>query len=160
MQIVARTNGHTVPRNVGLFFFSEHPERWFRGAQIEVAEFSDQAGGDLQDERIFRGPLIHQLHQCLTWIENMTTRHIEKQAHVAEARHWVNFPVPALREALVNAVYHRSYDAATVEPTKVHFYPDRVEITSIPDRSTVSISSTCTATSRTRDHLIRFESPL
>ena len=132
MQIVARANSHTVPRNVGLMFFSEDPERWFRGARIEVAEFSDDAGGNLLEERTFKGPIHHQLRQCLTWLENMTTRHLEKQSRVPETRGWVSYPVPALREALVNAVYHRGYDPGTVEPTKVYLYPNRVEIISYP----------------------------
>src|SRR5882762_5500669 len=36
-----------------------------------------------------------------------------------------------MEEAIVNAVYHRSYEEAT-EPTKVYFYPDRMEIISYP----------------------------
>lgn len=44
MQMTRRQNGHTVPRNVGLLFFSDDPQQWFRGARIEAAEFSDDAG--------------------------------------------------------------------------------------------------------------------
>lgn len=39
--------------------------------------------------------------------------------------------MPALREALVNAVYHRGYETC-VEPTKAYLYPNRIEITSYP----------------------------
>ena len=37
-----------------------------------------------------------------------------------------------MREALVNAVYHRGYDKNIVEPTKVYLYPDRIEVISYP----------------------------
>ena len=37
----------------------------------------------------------------------------------------------ALRESIVNAVYHRSYDGI-IEPTKVHLYPNRIEVISYP----------------------------
>lgn len=131
MQITARQNGHTIPRNIGLLFFSDDPERWFRGARIEVVEFADDAGGDLIDEQVFRGPLPHQLRACLRWLDGMMTRHLEKQPLAAEARSWVSYPNAALREALVNAIYHRSYEES-VEPTKVYLYPDRVEIISYP----------------------------
>ena len=40
--------------------------------------------------------------------------------------------MPALRETLVNAVYHRSYDVDQPEPTKVYLYPDRIEVISYP----------------------------
>ncbi len=131
MQIVSRVNGHWVPRNVALLFFSDTPEQWFRGARIEVVEFPDEAGGNTLTEKVFRGPLQHQLRQCLAHLESMTTRHLEKSTVGVETRGWLSFPVPALREALVNAVYHRGYEAC-VEPTKVYLYPNRIEIISYP----------------------------
>lgn len=131
MQIVARQNGHTVPKNVGLLFFTDDPERWFRGARIELVEFNDDAGGNTLSEKVFAGPIQHQLRQCLRYLENMTTRHYEKQSHVPETRGWISYPIPALREALVNALYHRSYEDV-VEPTKVYLYPNRIEIISYP----------------------------
>jgi ATP-dependent DNA helicase RecG len=132
MQLTRRVNGHTVPRNVALLFFSDEPQRWFRGASIELAEFSDDAGGDTIDEKIFSGPLPQQLRQCLSWLENMTTRHLQKQSDAAEAKRWVSYPMPALREALVNAVYHRSYESDVVEPIKVYLYPNRIVVASYP----------------------------
>jgi ATP-dependent DNA helicase RecG len=131
MQIVSPVNGHTVPRNIALLSFSPEPEQWFRGARIEVVEFPDEAGGDVLEERSFAGPLHHQVRQCLNYLESMTTRHLEKRGDHAEARGWLSFPVPALREAVVNAVYHRSYESS-VEPTKVYLYPDRIEVISYP----------------------------
>ncbi len=131
MQIVSRVNGHWTPRNVALLFFSDTPEQWFRGARIEVVEFPDEAGGNTLTEKVFRGPLQHQLRQCLAHLESMTTRHLEKSTAGVETRGWLSFPVPALREALVNAVYHRGYETS-VEPTKVYLYPNRIEIISYP----------------------------
>jgi ATP-dependent DNA helicase RecG len=131
MRIVAPTNGHKVPRNIGLLFFSDDPARWFRGARIEVAEYAEGADGNVLAETVFSGPLHHQLRQCLMWLENFTTRHLEKRPDAIETRGWVSYPALALREAIVNALYHRGYDGE-VEPTKVHLYPDRVEIISYP----------------------------
>lgn len=131
MRITRRQNGHSVPRNIGLLFFNEDPERWFRGARIEVVGFADDAGGDTISENVFRGPLHHQLRNCLTWLETLTTRQIEKQPDAPEARTWVSYPVAAVREAVVNAVYHRSYEDV-VEPTKVYLYPNRIEVVSYP----------------------------
>ena len=44
----------------------------------------------------------------------------------------MSYPLPALRETLVNAVYHRGYDVDQPEPTKVCLYPNRVEVISYP----------------------------
>ena len=44
----------------------------------------------------------------------------------------MNYPLDAIREALVNALYHRGYQPDASEPTKVYCYPDRIDITSYP----------------------------
>jgi ATP-dependent DNA helicase RecG len=131
MRLTAPVNGHEVPRNVALLFFSDNPERFFPGARIEVAQFADDTGGDMIEEKIFDGPLPHQLRRCIDYLRNFTTAHVQKLDDRADARGWVSYPVPALEEALVNAVYHRSYESMP-EPTKVYLYPDRLEITSYP----------------------------
>ena len=132
LQITSRVNNHEAPRNVGLLFFSDDPQQWFPGARIVVARFAADSAGRVQDEFVFRGPLAGQLRNCLRHLEGISRSHIQKQRERSQVRGWVNFPVPALREALVNAVFHRSYRPDVMEPTKVCLYPDRVEVISYP----------------------------
>ena len=132
MQITTRINDHEVPRNVGLLFFSESPDVWFRGARIEVVRFAGDAAARVQDERIFRGALSDQVRNCLLYLEGLSQAHLEKPRHQSQVRGWVSYPHDALREAVVNAVYHRSYRPSIVEPTKVFLHPDRMEIISYP----------------------------
>lgn len=132
MRLTFRVNGHEVPRNVALLFFSDDPEpKNFWGARIDVVHFSGDAGGDVIEEKVFRGPLHRQIRDCLAYLSNLSTSYIEKHADRAETSGWVSFPYQALEETIVNAIYHRSYDG-TPEPTKVYLYPDRIEITSYP----------------------------
>ncbi|MBF0551668.1 MAG: hypothetical protein HQK60_14180, partial [Deltaproteobacteria bacterium] len=132
MRIAGPVNGHDVPKNVGLLFFSQDPEQWFPGARIEVVQFADNAGGNLLEEKVFHKMPIHeQLQGCLSYLGHLSARRLEKTADRPEVGGWVGYPFQALREALVNAVYHRSYEA-TPEPVKVYLYPDRMEIISYP----------------------------
>ena len=71
------------------------------------------------------------LKECLSYLGNLSVRQLEKVPHRPEAAGWVRYPPQALRKALVNAVYHRSYEV-TPEPVKVYLYPDRMEIISYP----------------------------
>ncbi len=132
MRITARINDHEVPRNAGLLFFSSDPANWFPSAKIEVVQFAADRAGEVQEERIFGGGLADQVRDCLSYLENFTTHHLQKQHNRSQVRGWVSYPLPAIRETLVNAVYHRSYDIDQLEPTKVYLYPDRVEIISYP----------------------------
>ena len=132
MRITARVNDHEVPRNAGLLFFASEPVEWFRGARIEVVQFAADRAGDVQEERVFGGALVDQIRGCLNHLENLSTSHLQKQPDRSQVRGWVSYPLPALRETLVNAMYHRGYDVDQPEPTKVYLYPSRVEVISYP----------------------------
>ena len=132
MRVAKAVNDHEAPINVGLLFFSEDPERWFRGAKIEVVQFAAGPAGSVQDERAFRGPLADQVRGCLSLLEDFSRAHLQKDRDRSQVRGWVSYPQIALREAVVNAVYHRGYDRDVVEPTKVYLYPDRIEVISYP----------------------------
>ena len=111
---------------------SRDPGEWFRGAKIEVVQFAADRAGDVQEERTFGGALVDQIRDCLNYLENFSAFHLQKQQHRSQIRGWVSYPLPALRETLVNAVYHRGYDVDQPEPTKVYLYPDRIEVISYP----------------------------
>ncbi len=132
MRITAKANDHEVPRNAALLLFAADPTRWFRGATIEVVQFAADSWGDLQEERVFGGGLVDQLRDCLNYLENLSVSHLQKQRDRSQVRGWVSYPLPALREVLVNAAYHRGYDIDQPEPVKVYLFPDRVEVISYP----------------------------
>ncbi len=132
LRIADPVNGHDAPRNVGLLFFSQNPENWFPGARIEVVHFANDTTGNTLPEVIFNHKPIHeQIRDCLAYLEGLSVRMIQKLPGRSQAGHWVSYPSQALREALVNAVYHRAYTGVQ-EPTKVYLYPDRMEIISYP----------------------------
>lgn len=132
LRIAEPVNGHDAPRNIGLLFFSQNPEQWFPGARIEVVQFSADAAGNIIEEKVFaQRPIHEQLRECLAYLESLSVRLIQKLPRTPRASHWVSYPSLALREALVNAVYHRSYEG-TPEPIKIYLYPDRMEIISYP----------------------------
>lgn len=131
LRISVRINAHEVPRNIALLFFTNDPTEFFPCARIEIVQFGDDSGGDLIEEKDFRGPLHLQIRQALDYLDSFSTKMIKKIPGVAEARRTVAFPYEAMEESLVNAVYHRSYEGM-LEPIKVYLYPDRMEIISYP----------------------------
>jgi ATP-dependent DNA helicase RecG len=130
LRIVTDVEGTLVPRNAGLLFFNEHPERFFPGCVFDVVQFADDAGGNLIEERRFSGPVDTQITAVLDHLDTMTNVQIRKLPGKAAVERSVAFPYEALEEAIANAAYHRSYE--NPEPNKVYLYPDRLEIISYP----------------------------
>jgi ATP-dependent DNA helicase RecG len=121
---------------VGLLFFNETPERFFPGVQIDVVWFPEGAGGDRFEEKIFKGPLARMTREALSYIQrNYLRETVIKHPERAEATRVWNFPYAAIEEAVVNAVYHRSYDER--EPIEVRISHDELVVVSFPgpDRS-------------------------
>ena len=131
MRLVVRLNDHFVPRNAAILFFNETPDSFFPGARIEIVQFGDDAGGDLIEERIIGGPLDEQVKRTVDYLNSLADVMLRKRPDEAEVDRTVAYPYEAMEEAVVNAVYHRSYDN-NPEPIKIYLYPDRMEIISYP----------------------------
>jgi ATP-dependent DNA helicase RecG len=136
MNVVGGPAESAFPKNVGLLFFNELSGRFFPATQIDVVWFPEGPGGDRFDEKTFAGPLARIVRDALGHIQaNYLKQTVVKHADRAEAERFWNFPYAAIEEALVNAVYHRSYEIR--EPIEVRITPDDLVVLSFPgpDRS-------------------------
>ena len=132
LRLTKRVHHHEVPRNVGLLLFADDPMIWFPSAKVEVVLFADDGSGDILEEQVFSGSLTDQIDGCMKHIESILSTRLVMQSDQVRAKSWVSYPIIALRESLVNAIYHRSYRPEILEPTKVYMYPDRIEFISYP----------------------------
>ncbi|WP_413924129.1 hypothetical protein [Candidatus Accumulibacter phosphatis] len=99
--------------------------------QIDVIWFPEGAGGDRFEEIIFKGPLARMTREALSYIQrNYLRETVIKHPDRAEATRVWNFPYAAIEEALVNAVYHRSYEER--EPIEVRISNDELVVVSFP----------------------------
>ena len=136
MNVVGGPAEASRPKNVGLLFFNETPEHFFPGTQIDVVWFPEGAGGDRFVEKTFKGPLGRMTREALDYIQrNYLHETVIKQPQRAEAQRFWNFPFAAIEEAVVNAVYHRSYEER--EPIEVRISREELVVLSFPgpDRS-------------------------
>ncbi len=136
MNIVDGPDESPRPKNVGLLFFNEHPERFFPQTQIDVVYFPEGPGADNFTEKIFKGPLNYMLAEALSYIKSIViVEKVIKHSDRPEATRCFNYPFAAIEEVVSNAIYHRSYEIR--EPVEVRILPDKITVTSFPglDRS-------------------------
>jgi ATP-dependent DNA helicase RecG len=136
MRIVDGPAEEPLPINVGLLLFNPEPWLFFPVTQIDVVWFPDGPGGDNFTEKIFRGPIHHMAREALGYIRrNYLDETVIKHRDRAEATRVENFPYDAVEEAIINAIYHRSYEER--EPIEVRIGMDEMVILSYPgpDRS-------------------------
>ena len=130
MKIAKGPDEYLRPTNVGLLLFNNHPEQFFSGAKIELVIHKGKVGKDYV-EKIFTGPIVKQVRDVLSFIKtNIIQEQVSKAPGQAEAIRYFNYPYQAIEEALVNAVYHRSYEREN--PVEIQIHPDMIEILSFP----------------------------
>ena len=125
MNIIGGPDEAPFPLNVGLLFFNPKPHHFFPATQIDVVWFPDGAGGDRFEEKTFQGPLARMVREALDYLRrNYLSETVIKHPDRAEATRVENFPHAAVEEAVVNAIYHRSYEER--EPVEVRISPEEL----------------------------------
>lgn len=120
-------------RNIGVLMFAEHPEKFIPGAHIELIKFNTEEAEASDDfiEKVFTGPIWKQVEDALDYIKtNVIEEKVVKISGQAAAERFFNYPYNALEEALVNAVFHKSYREA--EPVEIRIYVDSIQILNYP----------------------------
>jgi len=116
------------PKNIALLLFNNNPQNFFPQARIEVTEFDEFLR---LRERTFDGPLIFQINTALNYIKGMVISKItERRPRAGQRLEYFNYPFKAIQEALINAVYHRSFKENA--PIEVRVLPKGIEIISWP----------------------------
>ena len=89
------------PRNAGILFFNESPEKFLPGTQIDVVIFPQGPAGAELIEKTLRGPIHEQIRDALRYLQNNVIREkVVKHADRAEANRFFNYPLAAIEEDL------------------------------------------------------------
>lgn len=133
MDLIAGPTENRMLKNVAAMMFCEHPEKFFKYAQTDIVIFPEGRinGPDNFTETTIYGSVPQQVNGALTYLKNTLIReHVIKQKDVPESLRFFNYPIQALEEAIVNALYHRDYQQ--YEPVEISVEPDGIHILSFP----------------------------
>lgn len=112
------------PTVAGVLLFGREPERWFTDARISAVRWrGTRISGDLADRQEINGHLVRQIDGVIAFL----ARHVPAPARIEGfERVELGIPEVVLREAVLNAVAHRDYRAAS--QIRILVFDDRVEI--------------------------------
>lgn len=119
-------DGEIRPTNAGVLFFGYDPQQDIFQSEVVCVLFRDELGvGGYIDRKIIRGTI----QELIDGTETFFNKHMVVGAKIVGWKRidLPEYPIEALREAVVNAVVHRDY-SRTGESIRVFYYPDRIEI--------------------------------
>ena len=116
------------PTHAGALLFARQPLQWIPGAWIQFVRWAGTTMADevLGDTR-FSGDLLSMLREMQAFIPLQTRSHPVAESVLRE-RTQADYPSVAIRELLLNAVMHRSYESNA--PVRFNWFDDRIEIQS------------------------------
>ena len=113
------------PTVAGLLLFGREPQRLLPSAEILLARYSGTEMSDTFIRETARGSLPEQIRAA----EAFLATNMRKGARIADFKREEKpeYPLPAVREAIVNAVAHRDYQVRG-EEIRVLMFQDRIDV--------------------------------
>ncbi|WP_168916543.1 ATP-binding protein [Microcella flavibacter] len=126
--LVVADQRRLVPTYGGVLVAGKNRERLFSGTWVQVARFRGDRRIDIFDQAEYHGHLPQVLDEVLVFL----SKHAYKSAEfTGKARRddVLSIPLDAIREVVVNAFVHASYETSGVN-FKIAFLDDRIEVES------------------------------
>jgi ATP-dependent DNA helicase RecG len=127
LRAIVRDGGRTVPSVAGLLLFGRDPQGFLSQSVIQLARFQGTSPINFIDRLDCRGTLPEMIDEAERFI--MRNTRLAAKITGFERREITEYPYPALREAIANAVAHRDYWRSDVG-VRVSIFSDRVEVQS------------------------------
>ncbi len=97
--------------NGALVLFGRHPENRLPQTRVRAVCYGDREGDELIDNRIFEGNAFRLMEQIMEFFKRHVSITSEIPTDHLQRKEKFAYPFPALREAVLNAVQHRDYEA-------------------------------------------------
>jgi ATP-dependent DNA helicase RecG len=128
LEVAESQEGELYFNNAGILFFVQNPQKFFRSAYVTCARYKGNDRAIIIDRQDIYGSPISQVEESLKFIRKNIRLRYEFTGEPARKEIY-EYPLPALREAVINAVMHRDY-LFTGSNIYVHIYSNRIEVIS------------------------------
>jgi ATP-dependent DNA helicase RecG len=111
------------PTRAAVLLFGKTPTRFYPSAFLKLGRFRSPTL--IVDDREVSGTLLNQVEETIAWLRERLQTRFEVTGRPQREVIW-EYPLEAVREAVINAVCHRDY--LSTAHTQVRLYDDRMEI--------------------------------
>ncbi len=127
LKVLKVFKGRFHPTNTGILFFSDQASDYIPQNVIKMVRFKGVTGTSIIDSKEIKGPIYRMIDEAESFFKRNTriaNKIVDfKRVDIPE------YPYPAIREALINAIAHRDYNRTGAQ-IMFSIYDDRVEISS------------------------------
>lgn len=125
LKILKRKGRALFLTNAGILCFTKEPQKYIGNSTVRLTQFDDEEMKNYSYRAEFNGPL----QDIVKEIEGYFVKNLGRVGGFTvgfKRQEYLEYPLDALREAIINAIIHRNYfDAAEI---RIFVFPDRIEI--------------------------------
>jgi ATP-dependent DNA helicase RecG len=107
--------------NAAIVLFGRDPQKYFTNALVRVLKFKDEVS--VSDRRV-TGNLFQQVEEAGEAIKNSINVKFEIKGKLTRDEVW-DYPLKAIREALINSIVHRDYFKYGIQ-TQIKIFDDKI----------------------------------
>jgi ATP-dependent DNA helicase RecG len=127
-ELAVRKEDQVLPTVAGILLFGKEPHRVLRQSGITAVRFKgEEMDYEAEDRKNVRGTLPEQVNDALRFVSRNTKT--SSVMNGTRREDLPEYPVSAVREAVVNAVVHRNYSIQGSE-IRLFIFKDRLEVRS------------------------------
>lgn len=112
-----------LPTRAAILLLGNRPYKFFLSAMVQLGRFKSLT--HIVDDKRLDGNILEQIEEGMIWFQQRFETEFIITGKPRRDEKW-EYPLLAVREALINALCHREYTAAS--NTQVRLYDDHVEI--------------------------------
>lgn len=125
LKILKKKSSGLFLTNAGILCFTEDPQKYIGNSTVRLTKFNDNEMKTYSLQNEFTG----SLQKIVLEIESFFVKNLNRVGGLTvgfKRQEYLEYPLNALREAIINAIIHRNYfDAAEI---RIFIFPDRIEI--------------------------------
>jgi ATP-dependent DNA helicase RecG len=136
MRVIQKVGNTYHPTMAGLLALGTYPQKYFPRLVATFAAYPDSQAKKLTGDKALRTVDNQTMVGAIPYIVQDILDAVRKNKHTGEIiegafrKDLPDYPLDAVREAIVNALQHRDYsDVGQASPVHVAMYPDRLQIT-------------------------------
>lgn len=125
MRLLKITDNQFSPTNAGILFFAKDPQEFIQHSKVRLVSFINEDMDRYKDSKEFSGAV----HEIVEAIERYWTQNLMKLGGALigfKRQEFFEYPIAAIREALINALVHRNY--FDVSEVRIFIFPDKILI--------------------------------
>ncbi|MFQ5820112.1 MAG: ATP-binding protein [Candidatus Heimdallarchaeota archaeon] len=152
IRTLKKIDDHAYPTVGGILLFSKDPTKYLSNAVVKCARFKGQEMDDFLDQKEVVGSLFKQVEEVIAFFRRNVRRGAKIEGVYRKEEY--EYPLGAVREAVVNAICHRDYSRRGAD-IKFAIFDDRLEVTSPgPLPPQISLRDLDTGVSELRNRVI------